>query len=573
MNFVKVTPFFIFLLALLLRIWWLGIFPVGITNDEADYVLNAKAIFMTGKDVSGSWSPLSLTAKSIGTKTAELPSLLFSPFIGPFNLSLFTARLPYALISSLTVLLLYLIVKNLINNQVALIAGLLLAINPWSIHFGRTAFESPVALFFYLMAFYLILKNINWKVLYALPFLFLGFFSYHGTKIIFLPLVIILLTFNYLKNLKKIKITPYLILLISCLAIFGYFIFSLKSQSIGGRTTEFIFILDGDSLRMINEERRLSIQNSLNNIFSNKFIYVFKTFFSKYLQVFSPNLLFLTGESRGAYSLWFHGLFYYLDFIFLLLGFGVLFCYKRNVWYLLISLCLIAPLPSALSRMEDSYVLRSALLFPIFVIFIAQGIVFFIRIFSKKELLVGSLLAGFYCLSLIFFLHLYFFRYPVYGSEGFFLSERLLSEYAKRTQIKDREIIVVNADPLSTFQQYLFYSGIYNQKNTALAIAEKIKNNDYSYGKVKFIDSCPDEDYFKDSAKTIIVNSVFECNPGVNSINIANLGDSGTIFRIYNDQLCQNLELKKYLADFSINNFLVDKNTDAVFCQNWFTVD
>ena len=54
--------FLIIVLALFLRLLWLDRIPTGISNDELDYVLTAKAIFFTGTDIAGSgWSPLSLT--------------------------------------------------------------------------------------------------------------------------------------------------------------------------------------------------------------------------------------------------------------------------------------------------------------------------------------------------------------------------------------------------------------------------------------------------------------------------------------------------------------------------------
>jgi hypothetical protein len=53
--------FCIILLALVFRLVWLDKVPTGITDDELGFVLNAKAVFLTGKDLSGVWSPFSLT--------------------------------------------------------------------------------------------------------------------------------------------------------------------------------------------------------------------------------------------------------------------------------------------------------------------------------------------------------------------------------------------------------------------------------------------------------------------------------------------------------------------------------
>jgi len=38
---------------------WLDRIPIGIGGDELTYVFNAKAIFLTGSDISGTWNPMS----------------------------------------------------------------------------------------------------------------------------------------------------------------------------------------------------------------------------------------------------------------------------------------------------------------------------------------------------------------------------------------------------------------------------------------------------------------------------------------------------------------------------------
>ncbi len=102
----------VFCLAFALRMLNLSYVPNGITHDELDYVLNAKSIWLTGKDLSGSWSPLSLTPLKSRMVLAELTSLVMSPFIGSFKLSLTNVRIPYIFFSSLTAVVLYLIVKK-----------------------------------------------------------------------------------------------------------------------------------------------------------------------------------------------------------------------------------------------------------------------------------------------------------------------------------------------------------------------------------------------------------------------------------------------------------------------------
>ncbi|NMB56779.1 hypothetical protein GYA19_02470, partial [Candidatus Beckwithbacteria bacterium] len=138
----------IFIIAFFIRIWKLNMFPIGITHDELDYVINAKAIFLNGNSIRGNWSVFPPSSIKTNTALAELTPLLLAPIIGFLNLSLFNAKLPYTLFSSFLILIIYLITKELINKKVALIAALIMVVNPWSFHFGRTSFEAPFALFF-----------------------------------------------------------------------------------------------------------------------------------------------------------------------------------------------------------------------------------------------------------------------------------------------------------------------------------------------------------------------------------------------------------------------------------------
>jgi len=90
----KLFLLLIIIFALFLRVLWLGRIPIAISGDELDYILDAKSIFLSGKDLTGKWTPLSLTPAPHTIPKGELPSLLISPLIGPLGMSLFNSRLP-----------------------------------------------------------------------------------------------------------------------------------------------------------------------------------------------------------------------------------------------------------------------------------------------------------------------------------------------------------------------------------------------------------------------------------------------------------------------------------------------
>lgn len=583
-NYLPLIAILIF--ALTLRLWWLNKLPVGITYDEVEYILDAKAIYFTGKDISGSWSPLSLTTKPVGVLTAELPALMISPLIGPLELSLFTARLPYAVASVLIVFVLYLIAQELFSSKkVSLMTALLLSINPWSFHFGRTAFEAPVAILFYLMALYVFLKTHSWRILLSFPFLFLAFFAYLGTKILFFPLVLIICLFHYYWTNRRGSKIPYIVLLLLCGLLVFYYAFSLKSQPARARTGDLLFLATDRAAQMVNTERRLTIPNNFMILFSNKAVYFIKTFIENYLSAFSVKTLFLFGEARGAFSIWNHGMFYYPDLIFILIGLYGLFKLNRKAWWLLASLIAISPLPSALGIDYQSYVLRSALLYPFLTIMGAFGITYFIDVLPRfKRLAILGLVVA-YSLLLSNYLYLYFFRYPVYGSEGFFFSGRVLSQYLSfYSQKSEKKIMVISPDSGGIFKQYLFFSGLYNREN-AKEIAINLRRGKSEYKNVSFTDRCPQEGVFRNENLLLIYRCGFGCEKEIEKsidlqpypeeqssgliLSISNPADGGEIYRIYGDEICSGHKLNSYPRVTSVDDFELEKQNAEKFCQKW----
>lgn len=327
----KIILIVIILVAVFLRLWYLDIIPTGISDDELIYVLNAKAVFLTGKDLTGTWSPFSLTPIPSEFPVAEIPYLIIAPIIGLLPFSLFMARFPYAVISTLLVALLYLITAKLVGKKEALIVSIVAAFNPWSIFFGRTAYEAPMAIFFYLLAFYLLIILKRWKILFVFIPLFIGFYSYIGTKLIFLPYAFLIILYSWYVIHEKKYMRQYAALFIFCIVLFLFFVSSLSSQNTGSRISELSTPGMPIISNTVNQERKLSIRTPLTNIFSNKIVIWGKDSIDKYLRVFSTDYLFLHGEGRSTYSLWYHGYFYYLDLLFLLIGFGFLFTQKRKV--------------------------------------------------------------------------------------------------------------------------------------------------------------------------------------------------------------------------------------------------
>lgn len=566
----KINKWFllVILLSLLFRILWLDKIPTGVSNDELDYILNAKALFLNGSDISGNWNPLSFTTPKSSFPQAEIPPLLTFLAIGILPFSLFTSKLIYALFGIGIVVTLYFITKKLLGEKEAFFVGLVASFNPWLIYFGRTAYDTPVAVLGFLLGLYSLLIFKGWKLLFSFPFFFIAFYSYLGTKLIYIPFLLITFFYSWYFINKKKFTKQYLTLLLLCLVPFLYFTFSLfTSQSL--RTSEISNPFMSSIVETTDYERKLSIQSPLTNIFSNKLVVFAKVSIEKYLNAFSPKFLFLNGDDKGLFSVWTHGVFYYLDILFLLIGLCVLFLKNRGVWVFIISLIFISPIPSALSNLGQSYAIRSQLLAPFLIFLIGLGIYYFIFNFKNKlRIIVSVVLIVLYSIQVLNFANIYFFRNPIYNSEAFNFSARVLSKYLSLQEGK--EVFVVNGTPTTPLKHYLFYTNSLNIHTTEL-LQEMYRTKNYKFENINFVD-CRQANV--DSNALVIFESGFKCEnvPSYKKyLNIPLLSDGGEILRILNDKTCSKYKLNRYPQGLKLADFEIEKLGEKDFCQKFIT--
>lgn len=562
----------IVILSLFLRTIFLDRVPTGITEDELDYVLNAKAIAVSNKDISQIWNPFSLTTPPYETPKAEIPYLLIAPFflINP-NLSLLNVRIPYVLFSVLFVILMYFIGREITNKNIAFVIGLVVSINPWSIYFGRTSYDVPLAVYFYFAAFYALLIFKKYKILLALPFFIIAFFSYIGTKIIYVPFVSTTIFYSWLKNKKKYS-KQFIALFVLCLIPFIYFLFSLKTLPVASRTVDLVSLNSPAIANRVNVERRATIQSPFSKLFTNKAIVFGKELINDYLEVFSTNFLFLYGENTPFISLWYHGIFYYIDIIFLLIGAYYLLKTSREAWYVLVAILLIGPLPSITSTVGKSYSIRASLSFPIFMIFIGCGIWSVLNLKKTKtyRLIATLIIITVYLFLISNFMNLYLFRHPIYNSEASGLSGRIIAHYITLAAKEDQTVVFLDykTNPY-LFKEYIFYTNDYS-KQTAPLIAKAIRAGNNNYRNLR-TEECPDKIF---NNMVVIGKPDTRCKTvlGIkNYLSIPALSSGGEIYRIYNDKICSRYKLSLYPFNFSINDFAIEKLSTERFCTKFIT--
>lgn len=572
----KYAILLILVVAFLLRTVFLNEVPLGFTNDELTFIVNAKTVALTGRDVSGAWQPWSLQPIYNTYPMSELSFLIASPLLSLLSVSLFTAKLPYALFSTLLVGLLYLITSKFFNKKEALIVGLVAALNPWGIFFGRTAYDFPLAICFYMLALVILLYSKGWKILLSFIPLFLAFYSYIGTKIIFIPFVILAIFFSwYFLNTKKYT-KYYLLLITACLLLFIYFVLNLNSENAGDRLSEIYSPSSQSVIDEVNSARKLSINSSINSLIANKYTFFAKNFLNKYLETFSPRYQFVTGDSNIHVTLWEHGYFYYADFIFLLLGFYYLFQKNKKAALLLTGLILIAPLPAAISTDQERFVHKWSLIYPLFVIIIGLGISNFVSLSKQpviKKILTASVLIIYFALF-INFLVIYFLRYPIYNSEGPNFSTRVLARYIVLANTQNKFAFIHSPEPDALYKGYLLYANAYNKISTE-TVTKNYNGKTYTLNNVEFLNDCPKDQEIDSGNNIVIVNTLLNCSETDkfqnlnNAVEIVQLSDAGTIFNIYNDRVCNNYSLLKYPANFKLSDFNIEKLPTESFCTKY----
>lgn len=561
----------IILLAFLVRFLFLGNVPTAITNDQLHYILNARSFFLTGTDLSGTISLFDVLLFRYPLNElpqAELPFFLVFPMVAFFPMSLTTVVFPNVLLSTGTVVILYLIAKTLFHEKVALLTALVATFNPWFIFTGRTLYEVVPATFFYLCALYVLLIAKGWRIVLAFPLLLLAFYSYIGTKLLFLPVLFLIILYSYYVISSKKYLKQYSILfLLGVLVVIVFLIQMVGGSSETSRLSEIITPSHPAIAERVDAVRSVTIQHPLLFLFENKITIYLRVLLENFFHIFSPEYLFLKGD--GFFSLERHGLFYLLDGIFLIIGSGWVFSKKRALFFLLISLILTSTLPQIIHDPEASgnFTPHIALLFPFFILLIAVGIYHTIQFFSgwHKKAVIVLISAGYLFLIMNFF-HIYFYQLPL--RTGLFdFPTRLLSQYAHFAAEEDREITVFSPETPVTYRKYLFYSNAL-QPESIEGVKKMLQDGTYSVDNITFV-SCSDDRREATPSGVLVIDYLCDKPTEPGALGLPQLKDSGSIYRLYGDTLCGEYELDRYVESVSFSHLQVEKLTKREFCETY----
>lgn len=448
--------------------------------DEASIGYNAYSLLQTGHDEYGQFFPIIF--KSFGDYKPGFYIYLTLPFVAILGLTELSVRFPSIILGSLLPLFFYLLITALQPKSIklAITAAILLAFNPWNIHFSRGAWETNVLLFQLVLGSLLFIKR---KYVFSVFIFASSLYTYQASKLL-LPFMIVSLFFTQ-------KVFPKIFVLILGIffipVVYGMFFGSdanrLRVMNLSAYTrpaTE-----TGD---IIHESNHLDYQT-----FYSQPLFFARNFTLRYFNFFSTKFLIFEGDWQTLrHSAPYVGVILYPTLLFFVLGLLIAAKNYRNHLFFFAWL-LFAPVPSSLSLDIIQAVRGLNLSIPI-IYFAALGLSSAV---NKKIIL---FIAAAYITSFVYYVDMYSHHMTQIKPEQSLVGYKQAIEYVQNNK-QNRQVIITNFYG----QAYIYYL-FYTKKLTLV----NLTNNGVDTGMVEKIDDVlfktPDIRQIKNSnTKTIAI--------------------------------------------------------------------
>src|SRR3989344_5114984 len=305
------------ILAAVLRFYQLGYSPPSLYWEEAALGYDAYSILKTGKDFHG--NPWPLTAfESFGDWKPSLYFYTTVPSVAIFGLTPLAVRFPSALFGTLTVLLVYFLVKD---KRVGLAAAALLAISPWHLQLSRAGFEANLGLFLVVLGWF-------WP-----PALALSMYAYHADRLLAPLLFVLFWRAGRIKHFWRHAV------ICSLLAL--PLLVQFNSPVIRQRLAETSALTDLAPIIKSNELIAAAGNTRWAKLLHHRFWQYQDIIAGHYVDHFDFDFLFLSGDSNPRHSIQTVGGLFLIQLPLIILD-------LRRKWPWLVWL-LLAPLPAALT--------------------------------------------------------------------------------------------------------------------------------------------------------------------------------------------------------------------------------
>jgi 4-amino-4-deoxy-L-arabinose transferase-like glycosyltransferase len=357
--------------ALMLRLFNLSKLPMY--GDELTLVYDSYSLLKTGHDQTGQFLPLTFrmgAGRPAGYVYASIP------FVGLFGPSALGVRM-LSILSGLGIItLIYLMVKRLFNQNVAITSAIFAAISPWELSLSRGGFEAHFALFLVLLGTYsfLLSEKKPWHLMITTITFGLAIHTYPIYKLV-LPLIAIGLIYyagwfryKFISANRKIVFLS----LITGLLFIVVSIFQTVYAGSEQRFTAINVFSQQEILKKITREINYDISVtdlplSISTLLHNKPTEYLKLLTNSYLKNYSVDFLFISGDGNPRHNMTGMGEMYWIDLLLIISGSLYLWGLSKKKFLLLIYWIAISPIAATL--LIDTHALRSSfMLLPLLVL-------------------------------------------------------------------------------------------------------------------------------------------------------------------------------------------------------------
>ena len=457
----------IFFAAVFLRFYQVENIPAALTWDEVAWGYNSYSLGLDGKDEFGRFLPYDFL-ESFGDFKPPLYAYLGIIPIKLFGLTEFAVRFPSALFGVFTVILAYFLVKEIFYSSdrkeyYALFSSFLLAISPWHINLSRAAFEANVSQFFIIlgvtMYLYAIRKNKWFLILSAISFV-VSLYTFNTARIV-APLLVLLLSFIFIKKLWKNKKETVVSFIVGVLLIAPIITFLISPQA-NLRFREVNIFTNPEVIEIANQEIKNDNNSLVSKALHNRRVKYAVSFVSHYFDHFNPTFLFIKGDGNPKFSTQDVGQLYIWSLPFLVIGGLLIFRKREGKWWILPAWLLLAIIPAATAR-ETPHALRIETTLPTFQILIGYGFISFAFYLKRKiknvilfKVVILSILVILFC-NVFYYLYGYYVHYSRDYSSQWQYGYKQALKYTEENK-KDYDEIYFTDKLGRPYIYYLFYT-------------------------------------------------------------------------------------------------------------------
>ncbi len=468
----RVLVLFILILALagFLRLYKLDSVPPALYSDEVSQGYNAYSVLTTGSDEYGEFLPLSF--RSFGDWKPPLPAYLMVPFIYFFGLNTLSIRLPSATLGILSIVIVYLLSKELLRpgesikeaviEKISLAIMLFLAVSPWHIFQSRAAMLVMVAFFFLLTSVLCFLKGVRidkkYWIVSSLSF-DLAIYSYYGMRLV-VPVMLIFLYVYFrtsIHNGIKHVCMPVFMGLLFLLPLLVAYIHN-PNVIFGRVKTVSVFHDQGIALSVMDAitQDGIGLNTKIAEFIHNQPYQDIAGILRRFFEHLDGRFLFILGDQNPPFQIPGMGILYVVDGLLILIGMGILVKHEIKLAGQLIGLVFIFILPAALTYVTPASNRSFNLVFPL-LMFGGFG---FVRFFQNKHIFWKMGISCVYAISVFTSLNHYYLQLPQLHADWWHYGYKQLYEKMSAYEQKDM-VINITGKTSVPYIFYLFYNKIH----------------------------------------------------------------------------------------------------------------